>query len=82
MIRLIAEIRIDSPDAFYPTFKLPMDSLRDQTGRPLSRVVDPGEQYVNPDPEINGLALDLSGWTEPVERWRRQPSGPDSDRDA
>jgi site-specific DNA recombinase len=38
--RLIAEIRIESPEAIYPTFKLPMDSLRDQTVRPLFRVVD------------------------------------------
>jgi hypothetical protein len=38
--RLIAEIRIESPEAIYPTFKLPMDSLRDQTVRPLFRVVE------------------------------------------
>jgi site-specific DNA recombinase len=37
--RLIAEIRIEGPEAIYPTFKLPMEHLRDQTVRPLFRVV-------------------------------------------
>jgi hypothetical protein len=35
--------------------------------------VDPAEQYVNPDPEIGAAPIDLSGWAEPIERWRRQP---------
>jgi hypothetical protein len=69
--RLIAEIRIEGPDAIYPTFKFPMKHLRDQTVRPLFRVVDPGEQYVNPDPEIGAAPVDLSGRAEPIERCRR-----------
>ena len=38
-------------------------------------VVDPGEQYVNPDPVIGAAPIDLSGWAESIERWRRQPGG-------
>jgi hypothetical protein len=40
--QLVAEIRIESPEAIYPTFKLRMDSLRDQTVRLLFRVVGRG----------------------------------------
>jgi hypothetical protein len=46
-------------------FRVPLD-------RPLKslEMVDPGEQYVNPDPEIGAAPIDLSGWAEPIERWR------------
>src|SRR5262249_57618359 len=33
--------------------------------------VDPGEQYVNPDPEIGAAPIDLSRWAEPIGRWRK-----------
>jgi hypothetical protein len=33
--RLIAEIRIEGPEAIYPTVELPMEHLRDQTVRHL-----------------------------------------------
>jgi hypothetical protein len=57
--RLIAEIRIESPEAIYPTFKLPMDSLSDQTVRPLFGVVDPGSHNTNPAASLRAGPINL-----------------------
>jgi hypothetical protein len=40
----------------------------------MSTMLDPGEQYVNP--EIAAATIDLSDWAEPMERWHR-PTGED-----
>lgn len=33
------------------------------------------EAYVNPDPEIGAAPIDLTGWAQPIERWRRARAG-------
>ena len=59
--RLIAEIRIESPEAICPTFKLPMEHLRDQTVRPLFRLVEAAGVEPASEAECPGTSTSVSG---------------------
>jgi len=70
MQKFVSEVRVQSRTTIHPVFRLPLRGVRE-----VFRLVDPGEQYVNPDPEIGVAPIDLTGWAEPIERWRRQAGG-------